>query len=100
MQFLIRDRDARFAAAFDTVSRSEGVTIVRTPFRAPNAFAERWIRSDREECMDKSLILAEDHLLRVLSANAHMEQTSRHSNIAASAIDVPLEDTHVAAGQA
>jgi putative transposase len=69
-RFLLRDRDAKFPAAFDTVFRSEGVTIVRTPYRAPNAnaVAERWIRSAREECLDHLLILNEAHLWRVLTA--------------------------------
>ncbi len=42
--------------------------IIRTPFRAPkaNAFAERWIRSVREECLDHVIILGEQHLGRVL----------------------------------
>ena len=49
---------------------TEGVTIPRTPYQAPNAnaFAERWIRSVREECLDKLLILGERHLHRVLTA--------------------------------
>ncbi len=57
-RFLIHDRDAKFPAAFDTVFTSQDVTIVRTPVRAPNAnaFAERWIRSVREECLDKLLM--------------------------------------------
>ena len=48
---------------------SEKVTIIRTPIQAPNAnaVAERWIRSVREECLDKILILGEWHLRRVLS---------------------------------
>ena len=48
--------------------RSEGVTILRTPYRAPNAnaVAERWIRSVRQECLDHLLILSEAHLRRVL----------------------------------
>ncbi len=69
-RFLIRDRDAKFPPSFDTVFGSEGVTIVRTPYRAPNAnaVAEQWVRSAREECLDHLLILNEAHLRRVLSA--------------------------------
>jgi transposase InsO family protein len=68
VRFLIRDRDAKFVPAFVTVFQSEGVEIIRTPFRAPNAntVAERWIRSAREECLDHLLILGGRHLQRVL----------------------------------
>jgi putative transposase len=68
MLFLIRDRDAKVTASFDTVFGAAGIEIVRTPYRAPkaNAFAERWIRSAREECLDRLLILGEEHLRRVM----------------------------------
>jgi len=67
-RFLIRDRDNKFPAAFDTVFRSEGIDVIRTPVRAPNAnaYAERWIRTVREECLDLLLILNQTHLRRVL----------------------------------
>jgi hypothetical protein len=54
---------------FDTVFESEGIEIVDIPFEAPNAnaIAERWVRSVREECLDKLIILNERHLRRVLT---------------------------------
>jgi putative transposase len=68
MRFLIHDRDCKFTSYFDQVFVSEGMGIVRTPFRAPkaNAIAERWVGSVRHECLDHLLILNQRHLLRVL----------------------------------
>jgi hypothetical protein len=68
-RFLIRDRDATFPSAFDTVFTAEHVTIIRTPIQAPhaNAVAERWSRSVREECVDQMLMLNARHLHRVLT---------------------------------
>jgi putative transposase len=68
MQFLIRDRDQKFADRFDDVFRRDGIEVVRTPFRAPqaNGVAERFVRTIRSECFDWLLILNQQHLERVL----------------------------------
>src|SRR5829696_5094634 len=70
VRFLIHDRDSKFSRAFDEVFRSEGVEIIRTPFRAPraNAFAERWVGTVRRDCLDWILIVSRrqlEHVLRV-----------------------------------
>jgi transposase InsO family protein len=53
---------------FDEVMRSTGTRIVRTPVRAPqaNAFAERFVRTARAECLDWVLIRSDRHAERVL----------------------------------
>ena len=65
---MIHDRDSKFPGPFDEVLRTDGVKIVKTPVRAPkaNAFAERWVRTARRECLDHLLILGRRHLERVL----------------------------------
>jgi transposase InsO family protein len=59
VKFLVRDRDTKYVASFDQVFRSEGAQILRTPFRTPNAnaYAERFVRTVRSECLDHLLVV-------------------------------------------
>src|SRR5438034_7940648 len=84
-RFLIRDRDSKFTRDFDAIFRSEGIQIIKTPVRAPkaNAFAERFVRTARTECLDWLLIVNGRHLERVLHVfvdhyNAHRPHRSLH----------------------
>lgn len=83
MQFLIRNRDTKFARALDEVFASEGIRLIKTPVRAPgaNAYAERWVGTVRRECLDRMLIMNTHHLNHVLQTyinhyNGHLPHRS------------------------
>jgi putative transposase len=65
--FLIRDRDSKFTGGLDEVLRTEGIAVIQTPFRSPqaNAHAERFVRTARTECLDWLLIVGPRQLDRV-----------------------------------
>jgi putative transposase len=84
VRFIIRDRDSTFSGPFDEIFRSEGVSIVKTPIRAPraNAFAERWVRTVRTECLDWTLVVGRRHLQRVISIyTAHYNGRRPHRGL-------------------
>jgi putative transposase len=61
---LIHDRDPLFTQAFYKILKNGGVTTVKLPPRSPNlnAFAERFVRSIKEECLSRVVVLGEGHL--------------------------------------
>ena len=69
-QYMILDRDPLYTAAFRTLLRDSGVTLVRLPARSPNlnAFAERFVGTVRAECLARVVPLGEAHLRAAIRA--------------------------------
>jgi hypothetical protein len=102
VRFLIRDRDTKFTAAFDAVFAAAGIEVVKIPPRAPraNAYAERWVRTVRTECLDWLLIWNRRHLEKVLTVYVDHYNTARpHRGINLGVPAAPDEPTPATAAQ-
>jgi transposase len=68
IKYLIRDRDTKYPALFDTILTDAGITIVRSGVQVPrmNSIMERWVRTCRRELLDRTLIWNQQHLLHAL----------------------------------
>jgi transposase InsO family protein len=91
-RYLIRDRDSKYTRSFDAVFAADGIQAILTPVRAPraNAFAERWVRTVRRECLDWTLVLGRRHLDRALRDYvAHYNAKRPHRGIDLRAPDSP-----------
>ena len=68
-KYLLHDGDTKFCAGFRSILRDGGVEPLRLPPRSPNlnAFAERWVRSVKEECLSRLILFGEASLRRALN---------------------------------
>jgi putative transposase len=66
---LICDRDRRWSCDVQRRLREAGIRVVVIPERAPNAnaFAERFVRSIKEECLDRIIPIGERHFRRAVA---------------------------------
>jgi len=81
-RFLVHDRDNIYSSAFDSAVEAMGLSILKTPFRAPqaNAFCERLVGSIRRECLDLLIPSNERHLRGILKDwVAHYNKGRPHS---------------------
>src|SRR4029077_4259974 len=67
--YLLHDRDTKYTQSFRAIIASGGVEPLALPARSPNlnAYAERWVRSVKEECLSKVILLGERSLRRALN---------------------------------
>jgi transposase InsO family protein len=80
-RYLLHDRDTKFCDQFRSILRAGGVEPVRLPASSPNlnAFAERWVRSVKHECLSKLILIGEGSLRRALNEYvAHFHSERNH----------------------
>jgi hypothetical protein len=80
-QYLIHDRDGKFCPAFQAVIDAAGITRIPLPPRSPNlnAYAERWVRSVKEECLSRLILFGETSLRHALTQYvAHFHHERNH----------------------
>ena len=83
-RFLILDRDSKFSLAFRDLLEDAGVEVVRLPYRSPNlnAYAERFVRSIKDECLDRMIIFGERSLRKATREYAaHYHRERNHQGI-------------------
>jgi len=81
-RYLIHDRDPLFTKSFREILKSSGVTTVKLPARSPNlnAYAERFVRSVKSECLAQIIPLGERHLrhaVKEYTEHYHVERNHR-----------------------
>jgi hypothetical protein len=78
-KYLIRDNDGTCGVGFARVAQTSHIEILKTPYDAPraNAICERFLGSERRECLDHLLILHEKQLHRVPGAYRRYAQPSQ-----------------------
>lgn len=78
-RYLIHDRDPLFTSEFLDMLATEGVASVKLPPRSPNlnAYAERFVRTIKESCLEQVILFGEDSLrtaIREFTAHYHWER--------------------------
>jgi putative transposase len=81
---LICDRDAKWSVAVRERLEEVGIRVVQTPYEAPNAnaYAERFVRSLKEECLNRIIPIGEGHFRRAMSEFvAHYHRERNHQGL-------------------
>jgi transposase InsO family protein len=95
-RYLLMDRDPLYTTAFRELLRSAGVTPLRLPPSSPNlnAYAERFVRSIKDDCLNKLVLLGQNHLrTAVREYVAHYHTERNHQGIEGRLIEPPANDS-------
>ncbi len=83
-RYLILDRDTKYCASFRKIIASTGVKIIRLPPMSPdlNAYAERFVRSAKEEALSRLVLFGEDGLRRAVAQFLdHYHEERNHQGV-------------------
>ncbi len=83
-RFLILDRDSKFSIAFRNLLKDAGVEVVRLPYRSPNlnAYAERFVRSIKDECLNRMIFFGERSLRKATREyTSHYHRERNHQGL-------------------
>ena len=94
IRFALHDRDSKFCASFRAMLRSGGVQPLLLPAQSPNlnAFAERWVRSIKSECLSKLILFGEASLRRATTEFASHYHCERNHQGKANLLLFPTQD--------
>ena len=95
-RYLIHDRDPLFTKAFRETLESSGVRSVRLPSRSPNlnAYAERFVRSIKSECLAQVIPIGEAHLRRAVREYVeHYHGERNHQGLGNRLIESSADDS-------
>jgi transposase InsO family protein len=91
-RFLIHDRDPLFTVAFGETLAAAGVQVVRLPAHSPNlnAYAERFVRTIKESCLDRLILVGEGSLRRAVAEFIEHYHRERNHQGLGNQLIVPL----------
>lgn len=91
-RYLILDRDTKFSEQFRRLIRKSGTNVIRLPPMSPNlnAYAERFVRSIKEECLDRMIFVGQASLRRaVIEYMEHYHVERNHQGLENRLIQMP-----------
>jgi len=100
-RYLIHDRDPLFTAAFRETLAAAGVKVVRLPPRSPNlnAYAERFVRTIKESCLDRMILVGEGSLRRAVGEFIEHYHRERNHQGLGNQLIVPLAAQAIGEGR-
>jgi len=93
-RYLLHDRDSKFCLSFRQLVESGGAHALALPARSPNlnSYAEGWVRSVKEECLSRLILLGEGSLRRALQHYVSHYHEERNHQGKQNRLLVPAED--------